>query len=63
MDMIVLCQCGHPSALHNEHGCRAGRYRPCACLLDAEAAVAAAIDLVRAGPSPVMAAKMSALHK
>lgn len=47
MDMLVLCRCGHPSALHDDHGCRAGRYRPCPCLLTERASVEAAIDFVR----------------
>ncbi len=62
MDMIVLCVCGHPTALHDAVGCRAGRYRPCACLLDAKAAVAAAIASVRSGP-PLVEAKRTELHK
>jgi hypothetical protein len=47
MDMMVLCRCGHPSGLHDERGCRAGRYRPCDCLRDAQAAVCSAIDAAR----------------
>jgi hypothetical protein len=47
MDMMVLCRCGHPSGLHNERGCRAGRYRPCDCRRDVQSAVNSAIDLAR----------------
>jgi hypothetical protein len=67
MDMMVLCRCGHPSALHGERGCRAGRYRPCDCRLDANAAIEAAVSAARAistwkaeaDPAPVAAQ----LHK
>ena len=48
MEMMVLCQCGHPSGLHTENGCRAGRYRPCECLRDMDRAVHSAIDMARA---------------
>jgi hypothetical protein len=47
MEMMVLCRCGHPSGLHTERGCRAGRYRPCDCLRDAQSAVNSAIDGAR----------------
>jgi hypothetical protein len=50
MDAMVLCQCGHPSGLHAERGCRAGRYQPCACRLDSLAAIEAAIAAVRIPP-------------
>jgi hypothetical protein len=50
MDMLVLCRCGHPTSLHGERGCNAGRYRPCECLLNAHAAVEAAVAAVRAKP-------------
>jgi len=49
MDSMVLCRCGHPSTLHTNNGCRAGRYQPCGCLLDATAALQTAIDAVRVG--------------
>jgi len=49
MDSMVLCRCGHPSTLHTNNGCRAGRYQPCGCLLDAAAALQSAIDAVRVG--------------
>jgi hypothetical protein len=48
MEMLVLCRCGHPTGLHTEHGCRAGRYQPCECLRDAPSAVNSAIDVARA---------------
>jgi hypothetical protein len=48
MDMIVLCRCGHPSALHTGNGCRAGRYKPCPCLFDSSAAIEAAVIAARA---------------
>ncbi len=35
VDVMVLCRCGHPAGLHTENGCRAGRYTPCRCLLNA----------------------------
>jgi hypothetical protein len=50
MDMIVLCNCGHPAGMHNENGCRAGRYRPCACLLTAAGAIELAIVTSRKLP-------------
>jgi hypothetical protein len=43
MDLLVLCRCGHPTTLHSENGCRAGRYQPCPCLFDAYGAMEAAI--------------------
>jgi hypothetical protein len=50
---MVLCRCGHPSVLHTNNGCRAGRYQPCGCLLDAAGALQTAIDAVRVGgPKP-----------
>jgi hypothetical protein len=64
MDMIVLCRCGHPSALHGERGCRAGRYQPCECLLDSPDALEAAI--VAAGTDPRKAGlglEQISLHK
>jgi hypothetical protein len=62
MDMIVLCRCGHPSALHGDRGCGAGRYQPCGCLLTAQGAVQAAINNVRSGPPP-REPKRVELHK
>jgi hypothetical protein len=51
MEMMVLCRCGHPSGLHDEqHGCRAGRYRPCDCRRNADAAISSAIDAARVSP-------------
>jgi hypothetical protein len=50
MDMMVLCRCGHPSGLHDQRGCRAGRYRPCDCRRDADGAVCSAIDAARVTP-------------
>jgi hypothetical protein len=47
MDMMVLCRCHHPSALHTENGCRAGRYQVCSCTLDAHGALKAAIEMAR----------------
>ena len=47
MDMMVLCSCGHPSGLHTENGCRAGRYQPCYCRLDARAVIVTATAAVR----------------
>jgi hypothetical protein len=43
MDMIVLCPCGHPTPVHDERGCRAGRYHPCVCRLDSTMALEIAI--------------------
>jgi hypothetical protein len=43
MDMIVLCPCGHPTPLHDARRCHAGRYQPCRCRLDSEAALETAI--------------------
>jgi hypothetical protein len=65
MDVMVLCLCGHPSGLHSENGCRAGRYRPCACLLDIRGAVESAVFAVRT-PSwreDIAKPKRSELHK
>jgi hypothetical protein len=47
MEMMVLCRCGHPSGLHSENGCRAGRYQPCICRLDAPGAIESAVLTVR----------------
>jgi hypothetical protein len=64
MDLLVLCRCGHPSALHSERGCGAGRYRPCGCPLDAAAAVEAAIAAARIpNADEPAAAHRSHLHK
>jgi hypothetical protein len=47
LDLLILCVCGHPTSLHDDRGCRAGRHRPCACLRNAAAAVDAAVESVR----------------
>jgi hypothetical protein len=65
MDMLVLCNCGHPTGLHTENGCRAGRYCPCACLLTAVDAVDAAIATSRTPPwkGDGIAPEQSRIHK
>jgi hypothetical protein len=47
VDMMVLCQCRHPSGLHTENGCRAGRYQPCYCRLNSQAVIETATAAVR----------------
>jgi hypothetical protein len=63
--MLVLCNCGHPAGLHTENGCRAGRYRPCPCLLTAAAAIEAAIATSRTSPwkGDSRAQEQSRIHK
>ena len=45
--MMVLCRCGHPSGLHTENGCRAGRYQPCSCRLDSREVIETATASAR----------------
>jgi hypothetical protein len=47
MDAMVLCRCGHPSGLHSERGCLAGRHQPCPCRLGELGAIDAAVAAVR----------------
>jgi hypothetical protein len=50
MDTMVLCRCQHPSALHTENGCTAGRGKVCRCTLDSLGALKAAIEAIRSTP-------------
>jgi hypothetical protein len=43
----ILCSCGHAIDMHDEGGCRVGRYRPCDCRLDPGAITEAAVAAVR----------------
>jgi hypothetical protein len=52
VDLMVLCKCGHPSGLHTENGCRAGRYQPCFCRLDSHAVIETATEAVRIKTPP-----------
>jgi hypothetical protein len=50
MKYLVFCTCGHALDRHEPRGCGGDGRLPCACVLDQERALDAAIDHARTYP-------------